>query len=258
MRKSLVALLVAATAGLTLVSCADTPAPQQAKAESPNLNGVWQVLTTADWDIQDHAAQLGMPPGQGVVEGNELPYLPEALAKKQENYKNRETGDTVRTLGFLPGLPRMMYLPFPFHIAQTPNYIAIVSEYTPARRIIYTDGTKHPEGHIDFWMGDSRGHWEGNTLVVDVIHFNSDTWFDHAGNFHSDALHLVERFTPAGPDHITYEVTVEDPKVFSKPWKMSMPLYRRKEANVRIMEYEAGALLDEESDRQPAKTPGSR
>ncbi len=126
-----------------------------------------------------------------------------------------------------------MYLPFPFQITQTPKYhVTIVSEYTRTMRIIYTDGTEHPKGHIDFWMGDSRGRWEGDTLVVDSIHFNDETWFDHAGNFHSDALHLVERFTLAGPDHINYEVVIKNPKVFTKPWKMSMPLYRRKEANV--------------------------
>jgi hypothetical protein len=254
MRTSLVASLLVSVA--TFVGCADKPAA--APAAPPNLNGVWQVLTTANWDIQDHEAHLGIPPGQGVVDGNELPYLPEALAQKQENYRNREQADPVTTKGYLPGVPRMMYLPFPFHITQTPKYIAIVSEYSPARRIIYTDGSRHPEGHIDFWMGDSRGHWEGDTLVVDVIHFNPDTWFDHAGNFHTDALHLVERFTPAGPDHILYEVTVEDPKVFSKPWKMRMPLYRRKEANVRVLEYEAGALLDEEMERGESRTSDDR
>jgi hypothetical protein len=216
----------------------------------PNLNGVWQVLNTASWDIQDHSAQLDVPPGQGVVEGNEIPYRPEALARKQENFENRRTADPVKARGLLPGVPRMMYLPFPFQMTQTPKYVTIVSEYSRTMRIIYTDGTEHPAGHIDFWMGDSRGRWEGDTLVVDSIHFNDETWFDHAGNYHSDALHLVERLTLVSPDHINYEVMVEDPKVFTRPWKMSMPLYRRKEPNVRILEYEAGGLLDEESERQ--------
>jgi len=218
------------------------------------LNGVWQVLNTASWDIQDHHAQLGVPPGQGVVEGNDIPYQPWALEKKLENFKNRRTADLVEARGFLPGVPRMMYMPFPFQIAQTPKYVAIVSEYSRAMRIVYTDGSQHPEGHIDFWLGDSRGRWEGETLVVDVIHFNGETWFDKAGNFHSEALHLVERFTLLGPDHINYEVTVEDPKVFTRPWKMSMPLYRRKEPNVRILEYEAGTLLDGETERQEDET----
>jgi len=262
MKRLLVALPLicfAAIAALTLIQCgapqpSSPPAPVLSLPRTPdgraNLNGVWQVLNTASWDIQDHSAQLDVPPGQGVVEGDEIPYRPEALAKKQENYKNRRTADPVKARGLLPGVPRVMYLPFPFQMTQTPKYVSIVSEYTRTMRIIYTDGTEHPKGHIDFWMGDSRGRWEGDTLVVDSIHFNDETWFDHAGNFHSDALHLVERFTLAGPDHITYEVVVEDPKVFTKPWKMSMPLYRRKEPNVRILEYEAGGLLDEESDKQ--------
>jgi hypothetical protein len=262
MRKWLIAslvIIIAAIAALTLIRVATQgSSPPRSSASAlprtpdgrPNLNGVWQVLNTASWDIQDHHAQLDVPPGQGVVEGDEIPYKPEALTQKLENYKNRRTADPVKARGLLPGVPRMMYMPFPIQITQTPKYVSIVSEYLRALRIIYTDGTQHPAGHIDFWMGDSRGRWEGDTLVVDAIHFNNETWFDHAGNFHSEALHLVERLTLAGPDHINYEVTVEDPQVFTKPWKMSMPLYRRKEPNVRILEYDAGALLDEESDRQ--------
>ena len=245
-------LVIAAIAALTLIRGATTPPSslQRTPDGRPNLNGIWQVLSTASWNIQDHHAQLGVPPGQGVVEGNDIPYQPWALAKKLENFKNRRTADEVEAKGFLPGVPRIMYMPLPFQIVQTPKYVTMVYEYAHAVRIIYTDGTKHPEGHIDFWLGDSRGRWEGDTLVVDVIHFNDATWFDKAGNFHSEALHLVERFTPVGADHINYEVTIEDPKVFTRPWKMSMPLYRRKEPNVRILEYEAGALMEEEAERR--------
>jgi hypothetical protein len=211
----------------------------------PNLQGIWQVLNTAAWDIQDHAARLGVPAGQGVVEGNELPYRPEALAKKRQNFENRATADP-ESKGYLPGVPRIMYMPFPFQILQTPDFLGIAYEYGPAYRTIYTNGTPHLKGPLNFWMGDSRGHWEGDTLVVDVMHFTDQTWFDRAGNFHSDGLHLVERFTLTGPDHINYEVTVEDPAVFSRPWKMSMPLYRRKEPNVHILEYDHGLLMDQE------------
>jgi hypothetical protein len=147
-------------------------------------------------------------------------------------------------------VPRSTYMPFPFQIFQTPDYVTIVYEYARAVRTIYTNGSKHPAGHIDFWMGDSRGRWEGDTLVVDVIHFDEQTWFDRAGNFHSDALHVIERYTLIGPDHINYEVTIEDAKVFTRPWKMSMPLYRRKEPNVRLLEYEAGLLLAEEQQKE--------
>jgi hypothetical protein len=192
---------------------------------------------------------LGVPGGQGVVEGNELPYRPEALLKKRQNFDNRATADPEGK-GYLAGVPRIMYMPFPFQIFQTPDYVAIAFEYGGAYRTIYTNGTPHPQGPIEFWMGDSRGRWDGDTLVVDVVHFTDQTWLDRAGNFHSDKLHLVERFTLAGPDHINYEVTIEDPDVFTKPWKMSMPFYRRKERNVQLLEYDPGLLLDQEQAEQ--------
>ena len=215
----------------------------------PDLSGIWQALNTAAWDIQDHHAQLSVPAGQGVVEGNEIPYQPWAAAQKEENFRNRLTADPD-TKCYMPGVPRITYMPYPFQIFQTSNYTVILYEYLRVMRIIYTDGSPHLEGSIDsFWMGDSRGRWEDNTLVVDTIHFNDQTWFDKAGNFHSEALHVIERYTLMGPDHMNYEVTIEDPKVFTRPWKMSMPLYRRKEPNVRILEYECYAYLQEEAQR---------
>jgi hypothetical protein len=254
MRHSLPALL-ATTAFVLLAplsAAGQGPTLPRTPDGRPNFNGIWQALTTAAWDIQDHHAQLGVPAGQGVVEGNEIPYQPSALAKKQENFKNRRMADLVELRGFLPGVPRIMYMPFPFQIVQSPRQVTMLFEYAHAMRHVFMNSS-HPEGEvgdIQWWMGDSRGRWEGDTLVVDVIHFTDQTWFDKAGNFHSDAMHLVERFTLMGPDHINYEVTVEDPKVFTRPWKMSMPLYRRKERNVRILEYEAGALIEEEAARQ--------
>jgi len=247
--------LICSIIASAVVSTAPIPAagqvftPPRTPDEKPNLQGIWQVLNSAAWDIQDHPARLGVPAGQGVVEGNEIPYQPAALAKKRENFENRLNADPD-TKGYLPGVPRITYVPFPFQIFQTPDYVTIVYEYARAVRTIYTNGSKHPAGHIDFWMGDSRGRWEGDTLVVDVIHFDDQTWFDRAGNFHSDALHVIERYTLIGPDHINYEVTIEDPKVFTSPWKMSMPLYRRKEPNVRLLEYEAGLLLAEEQQKE--------
>ena len=220
----------------------------------PNLQGIWQVLNTAAWDILDHSARLGVPAGQGVVEGNELPYRPEALSKKRQNFENRATADPD-SKGYLLGVPRIMYMPFPFQIFQTPDYVGMTFEYGGAYRTIYTNGTPHLKGPLNFWLGDSRGHWEGDTLVVDVVHFTDETWFDRAGNFHSEGLHLVERFTLADPDHINYEVTIEDPAVFSRPWKMSMPLYRRKERNVQLLEYDPGLLSDQDqAERERKKT----
>ena len=212
----------------------------------PDLNGIWQALNTAAWDIQDHTGQLGMPPGQGVVEGNAIPYKPSAAAKKKVNFANRATADQTEANCFLPGVPRATYMPFPFQIAQTPKDIAIMYEFAHALRNIPMDGSPHPDGLPDTWMGDSCGRWDGDTLVVDVNSFNDQTWFDHAGNFHSDALHVVERYTLTNPDHISYEATVEDPKVFTRPWKMGMPLYRRIDKNAKLLEYECVFYQQEE------------
>jgi hypothetical protein len=203
----------------------------------PELSGIWQVMNTAAWDIQDHAAQKGVPAGQGVVEGNELPYQPWALAKKKENYAQRATLDP-ETKCYLPGVPRITYMPFPFQIIQKPNELTILYEYVHAVRFIFTSGAPHPPAGIDWWLGDSRGSWEGDTLVVDATHFNDKTWFDRAGNFHSDALHLIERYTLLESDHIRYAVTVDDTKVFTRRWNMNMVLYRHTEENFQLLEYE--------------------
>ena len=241
-----ISLLVAAAAGRLAAQGQSAAVPRTADGK-PDLSGIWQVLNIAAWDIQDHAASLGVPGGQGVVEGNEIPYQPWALARKRENYANRRTADP-ETKCYEPGVPRATYMPYPFQIVQTPTFVGILYEYVHVTRHIYMDGTPHPKGPIDnWWMGDSRAHWEGNTLVVDVIHFTDQTWFDRAGNFHSDALHVVERYTPTDRDHLLYEATIEDPKVFTRPWKMSMPLYRRQEPNVQLLDYECYALLEEQN-----------
>ena len=232
--------------GVLLSAAATAQTVRRMADGKPDLNGIWQALNTAAWDIQDHSGQLGVPPGQGVVEGNAIPYQPSAAAKKKENFANRATADPTEANCFLPGVPRATYMPFPFKIAQTPKAIAIAYEFAHALRSIPLDGSPHPDGLPDTWMGDSRGRWDGDTLVVDVNSFNDKTWFDHAGNFHSDALHVVERYTPANADHISYEATVEDPKVFTRPWKMSMPLYRRVDKNARLLEYECVFYQQEE------------
>jgi hypothetical protein len=202
----------------------------------PDLNGIWQVLSTAHWNLEPHSAIEGVPAGMGVVEGGQIPYLPAALAKRQANFENRLTGDPLRKC-YLPGVPRATYLPFPFEITQMPNHIGIAYEFAHATRTIFMDRTPHLDD-LDFWMGDGRGRWEGDTLVVDTISLGDQTWLDEAGNFHSDALHVVERLTPLDASHINYEVTLEDPKVFSRPWKMNMIIYRRLEKNLELLEYE--------------------
>jgi hypothetical protein len=226
-------------------------APRTADGK-PNLNGIWQALNTANWDIQEHAARPGLvvalgavgavPAGLGVVEGGEIPYLPEAAAKKRENFENRLTADPEIKC-YLPGVPRATYMPYPFQIVQTPKSILMAYEYAGATRTIYMD--KAPPSPADSWMGHSVAHWEGDTLVVDVTSLNDETWFDRAGNFHSDALHVVERYTPIGPDALRYEATIEDPKVFSRPWKMAMPLYRRLDKNAQLLEFKCVEFVEE-------------
>jgi hypothetical protein len=229
-------------------------APRLAGTANPNLNGLWQSLTEANWDIQAHAAQPGppqfgalftQPAGPGIVEGNELPYQPAALAKKKDNFEKRFVrlnSDGVRlepldpeAKCYLPGVPRATYMPFPFQIIQGNKKIVIAYEFSSASRIIPLE--KVGEAPTDSYMGWSAGRWEGDTLVVDVTGFNDKTWFDRAGNFHSDALHVVERYTPASADVLRYEATIEDPKVFTRPWKMSFPLYRRQDKNAQFMEF---------------------
>jgi hypothetical protein len=239
--------MMASAAVLAVCAWMPTPAVAQAKPPGaaipraadghPDFSGIWQVMNTANFDIQDHSAQKGVPAGQGVVEGNEIPYTPAALAKKMENYKNRATADPESKC-YLPGVPRITYMPFPFQILQTPGQVTILYEYVHAIRYIYTNGTPHPPGPIEWWMGDSRGRWDGDTLVVDTVHFIADTWFDRAGNHHSDALHVVERYSFIDRDHLNYEVTIEDPKVFTRPWKMRMVIYRHTEPGFQLLEYE--------------------
>jgi hypothetical protein len=218
----------------------------------PDLNGIWQALNTANWDVQGHAAQAGqvialgavgaVPGGLGVVEGGEIPYLPAAAAKKKENFAKRLTDDPEIKC-YMPGVPRANYMPFPFQIVQTPKVILMAYEFASASRTIYMD--KAPPSPADTWMGHSVGHWQGDTLVVDVTSFNDQTWFDRAGDFHSDALHVVERYTPLSPDALNYEVTIEDPNVFSRPWKMSMPLYRHLEKNAQLLEFKCVEFVEE-------------
>src|SRR5215510_200894 len=226
-------------------------APRTADGK-PDLNGIWQALNTADWDLQGHAAAKGpvpalgavfsVPPGLGVVEGNEIPYLPAAAAKKKENQANWVTLDP-EVKCYLPGVPRAAYLPYPFQIVQSQQNILMAYEYAGAVRTINMGAPTKAPG--DSWIGWSNGHWEGETLVVDVTNLMEDTWFDRAGNFHSDALHVVERYTARSADTLTYEATIEDKKVFSRPWKISMPLYRRAEKNAKLLEYRCVEFAEE-------------
>jgi hypothetical protein len=238
-----------------------TPALQVASAYSgprtpdgkPDLNGIWQVLSTAHWNLEAHSAIEGVPAGLSLVEGGAIPYQPWALAKRNENFQNRLTADPLRKC-YMPGVPRATYLPFPFEITQMPKHIAIAYEFAHAWRAIFLDGTPHMED-LDFWMGDGRGRWDGDTLVVDTVSLGDQTWFDQAGNFHSDALKVLERFTPIDSSHINYEVTLEDSKVFTRPWKMSMIIYRRLEKNLELLDYECAEHVYQRLFKRPAGRP---
>jgi hypothetical protein len=245
----------------------------------PDLNGVWQTLNEANFDIQPHAARpamalragpygpvpaapvlalgaVGAVPGSlGVVEGDEIPYRPEALAKKKENQDNWLTSDPEIKC-YLPGVPRATYMPYPFQIFQNAREIFIAYEYAGAVRNIYMKDPGPPP--VDSWMGQSVGHWEGETLVIDVKGLNDSTWFDRAGNYHSDALHVVERYTRKSADVISYEATIEDAKVFTRPWKISMPLYRRQEKNARLLDFKCAEFVEELMYGQWRKKPLGR
>jgi hypothetical protein len=252
-------LAMTTSGGQTPASKAPRPASKQ-----PNLNGTWQALNEANWNVEAHPAgppalnSLGAigasPPGLGVVEGGEIPYQPWALTKRAENFKMRMTADPEIKC-YLPGVPRANYMGHPFQIIQSEKHIMLVYQYAGGVRAIYMD--EHKEAPADSWMGWSNGRWEGATLVVETTGFNGLTWFDRSGNFHSDALQVVERYTARGPDHLNYEVTITDPKVFTRPWKMAMPLYRRVEPHAQILEFRCVEFVEEmmygHLRKQPAK-----
>ncbi len=219
---------------------------------NPDLNGIWQSINSANWDIEPHAAGPGLvrelgaiaavPAGLGIVDGGSIPYRPEARVQRDENFANRLQLDPEIKC-YLPGVPRGTYMPFPFQIIQSAQHIMIVHEYAGAVRTIYMENHTLPPAPS--WMGWSNGEWDGETLVVDTKGFNGQTWFDRSGNFHSDALHVIERFTPRSADTMMYEVTIEDPNVFTRPWSMSMPLYRRVEANAEILEFRCVEFVED-------------
>ena len=242
----------------------------------PDLNGIWQALNTANYDLQAHVARPAMalrpgpagpvpaapvlalgavgavPAGLGVVDGDEIPYKPEMLKKKQENQEKwLELDPEIKC--YLPGVPRATYMPFPFQIFQSQSQVFIAYEYAGAVRNIYMKDPGEPP--IDSWMGQSVGRWDGESLVVESRGFNDQTWFDRAGNFHSDALKVTERYTRTSPDHIQYEATIEDPNVFTRPWKISMPLYRRVEPNMQLLEFKCVEFVEELMYGQWRKTP---
>lgn len=203
----------------------------------PDFSGIWESISGADYDLEPHANRRDAPPGAGVVEGKYLPYLPQALEQKKKNFANRETADPALR-GWTLGVPRGVYYPAPFQIFQRDRDLTLVHQYGHSVRTIHTNNTRHPdpENTKEWWMGDSRGRWEGDTLVVDATNFNDETWLDRAGNFHSDQLHVVERWKFLDANTIEYQATVEDPKVFSRPWTLAVHLHRHREKDYQLIE----------------------
>ena len=226
-------------------------APRRAASAQPDLQGVWRAWNLAKYDLEDHGAKPGVPAGRGFVvdpADGRIPYQPAALEKRRQNYENTKNPDPWKNADpfvkcYLPGIPRMTYLGWPFQIIQTPDYVTFVYEWAHKKRVVPLHAPSPPSEGDTAWMGMARGHYEGNSLVINLTNFNSYTWFDMAGNYHSDALQVVERYTPINADALQYEATMTDPKIFTRPWTIRMTIQRQKD--IGLLDYECTAMLDE-------------
>jgi hypothetical protein len=272
-----VAAAIGLVALMPLFSLGCGPTGSQAQAPAiprlqgtpyPNMSGVWQALNEANWDLEAHTARTarvlhagvpsgspvpdapvlalgatgGIPGSLGVVVGGTIPYKPEALAKKKDNFEHSLARDPeVKCL--LPGVPRAAYMPYPFQITQSNTKVMMAYGFSNAGRTIHLDQVDDPG--IESWMGHSLGKWEGDTLVVTVTNLNDQTWFDRAGNHHSANMKVTERYTMTSPSHILYEATIDDPAVFTQPWTIRMPLYKRLEENAQVFEYRCVEMVEE-------------
>lgn len=219
----------------------------------PNLNGIWQAMNSANWNLEAHSAQkidsqwelgalFSIPAGKSVVVGGKIPYLPEAL-KVRDKLRAEWPSSDPETFCYLPGIPRATYMPYPFQIVQGDRDILMVYSYATANRTIFMKD--HQEPPIDSWMGRSNGHWEGDTLVVETTGFNGRARLDRAGNHFSPALKVVERFTLENANVIRYEATLEDPQTYSRPWTIRMPLYKHVEENAELLEFKCVPFAEE-------------
>src|SRR5690606_23830611 len=236
------------SAGAEAQRAADVPRLANGK---PDFSGVWQSLTTANWNVETHAASAGppeygtllaTPPGRGIVDGGEIPYLPAAALQRQRNFESRWTEDP-EVKCYMPGVPRANYMPYPFQIFHSDRHMLFAYQFAGAARIINLDD--HHPSSIDSWMGVSNARWDGDTLVVEVSGFNGLAWLDRAGNHASYALRVVERYTYAGPDAVDYEATLEDPETFSRPWTMRFRLYRHANPQAHLMEFKCVEFTEE-------------
>lgn len=222
-------------------------------AGRPNFNGIWQAVGSQHWNLEDHSAQaipafwqLGaiaaIPAGMSVVDGGTIPYLPAGLKTRAENQAGWPKTDPEAKC-YMPGIPRATYMPYPFQIVQGQKDILFVYEYASSNRIVHM--SNHTEAPVDSWMGWSNGKWDGNTLVIEVEGNNDLSWFDRAGNHHSDQLKVTERYTLVNDTHISYEATIEDPRTFSRAWTIRMPLYRNIAPNAQLLEFKCVEFSEE-------------
>jgi hypothetical protein len=265
---------------LAVAAAVSAPASGQGRerperiAGKPNLNGLWQAMNTAHWNLEGHSAeglpefwQLGaiaaIPAGQSVVVGGEIPYLPEALAKRDENRAGWPASDPEAKC-YMPGIPRATYMPYPFQIVQGEgDLILFAYEYANANRPVHMNPDDHEIAPVDTWMGRSNGSWDGDTLVIEVNSNIDQTWFDRAGNHHSSAMVVTERYSLIDEHVMQYEATIDDPQTFSQPWTIRMPLYRRMEENGRLLEFNCVEFAEELlygdlMTRDPIDAPGSQ
>lgn len=241
--------------------------PPRLSTGTPDLNGIWQALNAANYDVEPHIARPAMQLREGphsmlpgvpvlalgavgavpgsmgvIINGGRIPYTAEARELKEENHSQWVDRDPEIKC-YMPGVPRATYLPFPFQIFQNDSSVFIAYEFAGAVREIYMRDVGPAE--TDSWMGQSVGRWENDTLVVEVTGQNDQTWFDRAGSHHTHQLVVTERYTMIGPNHIQYEATMEDPNVFVEPWTISMPLYRRIEDGARLMDFKCVEFVEE-------------
>jgi hypothetical protein len=245
--------LVISVASLTSIQAEESSSIPRTTDGNPDFSGIWQALGSAHYNIEPHAADFpplavlgavgAIPAGLGVVEGDEIPYTPKARMQQQANKADWLALDPIVKC-FMPGVPRANYMPSPFQIIQSSEHIVMAYEFASASRMVYMNRPDF-EAPVFSWMGHSRGRFEGNSLVIDVTDQMPDTWLDHAGNHHSDALRVTERYTHMGPNVLMYEATLEDPNVYTRPWTISMPLYRRLESNIQLLEFQCVEFAEE-------------
>ncbi len=253
MRRLLTAFVIAA---LSLAAQTSTGEKAKASAKSsvprtadgkPDLTGVWQSGSTArgSWEEANSGNGIGgngkNPNAPAILSSSDrpaaaekAPYQPWAAQKVLESYKIRGIDDPAAQC-LPPGIPRTSTLGlFPTQIVQTPKQIIFLYEYMHEYRVVPLNA-KHPDDIQPTYMGDSVAHWEGDTLVVDVTGFNDRTWLIGTGTFHSEDLHVTERYTRVDKDQINYDNTMEDPKILTKPWVIHTNLMLRE--GTRLQEY---------------------